>query len=186
MSSPLRQIWSFFIDSIQTFFIAAAIFLVIYIFLFRPFQVNGRSMFPNFENNEYVLTNIISLRFEELKRGDVVVFKAPQEVEKDYIKRVIAVAGEKVSLKDSQVYINDKKLNESAYLSPDVKTEGRAFLAEGGSYEIKPGEFFVLGDNRPVSSDSREWGPVKKTEIIGKSFFVYWPVGKMKVIKNPF
>jgi len=106
-----RKIYSILIDLVETLVIAGAIFVVIYAFLFRPFQVNGQSMFPNYHNGEYILTNLISLRFQELQRGDVVVFKAPTNQEKDYIKRVIGLPEETVSLKEGKIFINDKQLS---------------------------------------------------------------------------
>src|SRR3972149_1249672 len=96
----LRKIYAFLLDTVQTFLIAAAVFLVIYVFLFRPFEVKGESMYPNFYNNEYVLTNLISLRFQNPKAGDIVVFKAPLDSEKDYIKRVIGIPGDTISVRD--------------------------------------------------------------------------------------
>ncbi len=182
----LRKIYGFLLDSVQTFLIAAAVFLVIYAFLFRPFEVKGDSMYPNFYNNEYVLTNLIVLRFENPKLGDVIVFKAPQDPTKDYIKRVIGVPGDIVSVKDGSVYLNGKQLDESSYLKSDVKTYPGIFLKEDTPVKIPSDEYFVLGDNRMYSSDSREWGFVKKDEVIGESLFVYWPLNRMRVINNPY
>lgn len=181
----IRKTYAFLIDSVQTFLIAAAVFLVIYLFLFRPYEVKGDSMFPNFYDKEYVLTNLIVLKFEDPKAGDVVVFKAPPEPERDYIKRVIGTAGDKISIKDGQVFKNGKQLNESSYLTNDIKTYPGAFLKEGEEVTIPEGGYFVMGDNRLKSSDSREWGFVKKSEIVGESLFVYWPITKMRLVKNP-
>ncbi len=100
----LRKIYSFLLDTIQTFLLAAAVFLIIYAFLFRPFEVKGDSMYPNFKDKQYVLTNLISLRFSDPKQGDVVVFNAPNDKEKDYIKRVIGIAGDTIMLK-TEMYI---------------------------------------------------------------------------------
>src|SRR6185369_15095248 len=156
------------------------------IFLFRPFQVSGESMFPTFKNKEYILTNLIALRFENPKQGDVIVFKAPTDAEKDFIKRVIGVPGDSVYLKEGFVYVNGKKLNESAYLGSDVRTYGGSFLKEDQPITVPQDEYLVMGDNRPFSSDSREWGFLKKSAIIGKSFFVYWPLNTMRIVTNPF
>ena len=182
----LRKIYTFLLDSVQTFLIAAAVFLVIYLFLFRPFQVKGDSMYPNFHDQEYVLTNLIVLRFQNLRLGDVVVFKAPPDPDKDYIKRVIGVPGDKVYIKDGSIYLNGKLLNESAYLKSDVKTYPGAFLKDNQEITVPADEYLVFGDNRSYSSDSREWGYVKKSEIIGESFFVYWPTSMMGFVKNPY
>ncbi len=182
----LRKIYFFFIDTMQTILLAASIFLVIYIFLVRPFQVSGESMFPTFKNKEYILTNLITLRFNELKRGDVIVFKAPTDHDKDFIKRVIGLPGDSVSLKGGFVYVNGNKLDESPYLNSDVRTYGGSFMKEEVPVSVPIGDYLVMGDNRPFSSDSREWGFLKKTEVIGKSFFVYWPVNVVRIVKNPF
>jgi len=182
----LRKIYSFFVDILQTLLLAAAVFLVVYVFLFRPFQVNGNSMYPNFSDNEYVLTNIIGLRFENPKRGDVIVFKAPLDPDKDYIKRVIGTPGDRVLIKNGAVYLNGKKLDESSYLDTSIKTYAGSFLKEEEEATMDKDAYFVLGDNRPYSSDSREWGFVLKQSIIGESFFVYWPLKSMGLIKNPF
>lgn len=184
--SPLKKVWAFFVDGIETILIAIAICLVVYLFLFRPFQVNGSSMYPNFQDKEYVLTNIISLRFENPIKGDVVVFKAPSDGEKDYIKRVVGIPGDNISIRNGAVYINNSKFDESKYLQDGLFTTGGSYLRDGQSITLNSDEYFVMGDNRLSSSDSREWGPVNKTAIIGKSFFVYWPPKEMKVIKNPF
>ena len=181
-----KKTYYFLLDAVQTLLVAAAVFLVIYIFLFRPFQVNGESMYPNFQDREYVLTNLIALRFGNPKLGDVVVFKAPPEPEKDYIKRVIGVAGDTVMVKDGNVYLNGNLLDESSFLNPSVKTYGGAFLKDGDSVTVPPREYFVMGDNRMYSSDSREWGFVPQNNLIGDSFFVYWPVTDMKFVSNPF
>lgn len=182
----LRNIYLFLVDTVQTFLIAASVFLVIYIFLFRPFQVNGQSMYPTFIDKEYVLTNLFILKFEKPKRGDVIVFKAPNNKEKDYIKRVIGIPGDTISLNDNNVYLNNRKLDESAYLKDEVKTYAGSFLTIGGEITVPQNQYFVLGDNRSASSDSREWGFVKESEIIGKSFVVYWPPNSLKVVKNPY
>jgi signal peptidase I len=143
-------------------------------------------MHPNFLDREYVLTNLIALRFGSPKLGDVIVFKAPPDPEKDYIKRVIGVEGDTVMIQGGNVYLNSQFLDESLYLKPDIKTYAGAFLKEGHSVTVPEGQYFVLGDNRPFSSDSREWGFVKQDELIGESFFVYWPVAEAKVISNPY
>ena len=182
----LRKIYSFFIDTIQSILVAAAIFLVIYMFLFRPFQVNGESMYPNFKDKQYVLTNLITLRFNKPKLGDVLVFKAPPDPDKDFIKRVIGMPGDTVMIQNGEVYVNSQKLDESPYLSSDVKTYGGAFLKDGDTVTVPADEYFVMGDNRPYSSDSREWGFVPTKNIIGESMLVYWPINEVEFIHNPY
>lgn len=170
----------------QTVLLAASIFLVIYIFILRPFQVSGESMYPTFKDKEYILTNLIGLRFGPPHRGDVIVFKAPTDNEKDFIKRVIGEPGDTISVKDGFVYVNGELFDESAYLASDVRTYGGSSLKDGESVVVPEGNYFVMGDNRSYSSDSREWGLLPKNDIIGISFFVYWPVNTMRVVSNPF
>ncbi|MCL4353221.1 signal peptidase I, partial [Patescibacteria group bacterium] len=102
----IRKIYAFLIDTVQTFLLAASVFLVIYIFLFRPFEVDGLSMFPTFHNGDYVLTNLITLKLGNIKRGDVVVFVAPPDHQKDFIKRIIGLPGDTIMLKNGNVYLN--------------------------------------------------------------------------------
>lgn len=147
-------------------------------------------MFPTFEDKQYILTNLITLRFGTLKLGDVIVFVAPNqentEFKKDYIKRIIGLPGDSIYIKDGQIFRNGELLDESKYLASDVMTYGGAYMKEGIPVTVPQDSYIVIGDNRPFSSDSREWGFIKKSEIIGKSFFLYWPVDKMQLIKNPF
>jgi signal peptidase I len=182
----LRKIYAFLIDTVQSLLLVFAVFLVVYIFLFRPFQVSGNSMYPTFFDKEYILTNIITLRFNKPKLGDVIVFKAPNDPEKDYIKRVIGTPGDIVVIRNGEVYVNNNLLNQSEYLKPNVKTYSGSFLAENISVTVPAGAYFVMGDNRSGSSDSREWGFVPFGSIVGESMFVYWPLSSMGVVKNPY
>ncbi|PIT89421.1 MAG: signal peptidase I [Candidatus Levybacteria bacterium CG10_big_fil_rev_8_21_14_0_10_36_7] len=180
----LRKIYSILVDLIETLVVAGAIFVVIYYFLFRPYQVNGESMFPTYHDGEYILTNLITLKIDDPKRGDVIVFQSPTNNEKDFIKRIIGQPGDTVKLQDGKVYVNDQELDESVYLSSDVRTYGGSFLADGTQVTVPTDNYFVLGDNRNFSSDSREWGFVSKGELIGKSLVVYWPISAFHVIRN--
>lgn len=182
----LKKAYFFLLDIAQTLILAAAAFVVVYMFLFRPFEVKGDSMFPNLHDRNYLITNVISQKIGDPKLGDVVVFKAPNDPDKDFIKRVIGVAGDRVGIKDGLVYLNGKRLNETAYLNPEIKTYGGSFLSEGNDVTVPEGYFFVIGDNRSYSSDSREWGFVPKKNIIGSAFFIYWPVNYAGAISNPY
>lgn len=182
----LRKVYNFFVDTIQTLVLVFAIFLIVYIFLFRPFQVNGDSMYPNFFNKEYILTNIVILHFKKPKLGDVIIFRAPPAPDKDYIKRVIGVPDDVLSIKEGYVYLNGKLLNEDAYVSSSIRTYGGRFLQDGKSVTVPKNSYFVMGDNRFESSDSREWGFVSFKSVIGESFFIYWPLNKIGTVKNPY
>jgi len=173
-----------FSDTFQTFLMALAVFLVIYFFVARPFQVSGDSMYPTYKDREYIFTNILGIKLGHISRDDVIVFKAPIEDNKDFIKRVIGLPGDTVELKDGFVYVNSKKLDESSYLAEDVRTYGGTYLADFVEKKIPAGSIFVLGDNRTASSDSREWGLLQESAIIGKSFFVYWPISEAHFVQN--
>src|SRR3989344_2257067 len=107
----LRKAYFFLLDILQTLILAAA-----------AFEVKGESMYPNLHDSEYLITNLIGLKLSDPKLGDVIVFKAPNEVERDFIKRVIGIAGDRISVRDGQVYLNQEQLDESKYLKPSVKT----------------------------------------------------------------
>lgn len=177
-----RRAWHWLLDLAETLAIAGAIFFVIYAFLIRPFEVNGASMFPTFKNGEFVFTNLLSQRFGPFQRGDVIVFKAPPSQDKDYIKRIIGLPGDTIKIQNGSVYLNGKKLNESAYLSSSVVTGARGFAHEGEDVKVSPQNYFVMGDNRVYSSDSRDWGLVSFDKVIGKSEFVYWPIPNMRFV----
>jgi len=171
----LRQLWAFFLDFLETIVVSLAIFALVYLFLFQPHQVEGRSMEPSFQNGEYILTDKISYRFREPARGDVVVFHSPQDERVDFIKRVIGVPNDQIKVEKGYVYLNDQQLSEGYINDPGQVANGR-FLREGVEVEVPANSYLVMGDNRLHSSDSREWGFVTKQEIVGRAFFRYWPL----------
>lgn len=175
------RIGDFLGDLVETVVVALAIFVLVYFFLVQPHQVTGNSMLPNFENGEYLLTEKVSYRFSSPKRGDVVVFKAPRDQKKDFIKRVIGLPGEQIKIAGGEVFVNEQRISEP-YLTPDTVTLPRSFVGENEEILVPLDEYFVLGDNRDHSSDSREWGTVPKNLIIGKAWFVYWPITRLSFI----
>lgn len=179
--SIFRKISNFFMDFLETIVVALSIFVVVYLFLVQPHEVKGSSMEPSFQNNDYILTDKISLKLHEPSRGDVVIFKAPKNPDVDYIKRVIGLPQEKVKIQNGLVYINNLKLNEQ-YLNSNTNLFPGSFLQEGIEITVPEGEYFVMGDNRPHSSDSREFGPIPQNLIIGKSILRYWPIVKAGLI----
>lgn len=172
-------------ELVEVFVISASVFVVIYLFLMQPHQVKGNSMLPNFHNGEYLLTDKVSYRRHTPARGDVIVFRAPVDENLDFIKRVIAVGGDKIMIKQNDVYLNGQVLDESLYLSSGDTTHPGQFLKEGQEYQVPDGTVFAMGDNRTHSSDSREWGPVPNQNIIGRAFFRYWPPQDLGAVKNP-
>lgn len=183
MSIFFRRLGSFFLDILQTLVLAAAIFVISYLFLFQPHQVIGNSMDPNFEDQEYLLTDKISYRFHNPHRGDVIVFRSPPNPERDYIKRVIGLPGEKFKIQNGRVFINDSLLEED-YLSAGSFITPGPFLKDGQEIKIREDSYITLGDNRSHSSDSREWGFVPRQNIVGKAFLRYWPIEKIDIISE--
>lgn len=164
--------------------IALAMFVIMYLFLFQPHQVRGNSMYPNFHDGEYLLTDKISYRLGSPKKGEVIIFRAPRNEEYDYIKRIIGLPGDVISVKNGKVYINNSLLVES-YLPEDYQTFGGNFAGENQVVIIPENQYFAMGDNRSHSSDSRDWGPVPKENIIGKAWLRYWPVNRLGLIPRP-
>lgn len=183
----IGRVWRACVDSLQGVLIVASILLVLYMFVVRPFQVNGESMYPNFKDGEWVLTSLVGVYFHTIQLGDVIVLRAnaAQEGDHDFIKRVIGVPGDTVSLQGGNVYLNGKMFDQSKFLKVDVVTYGGAFLQQDGSALVPQDSYFVMGDNRPYSSDSREWGFVKKADIIGFSSVVVWPITGFRIVQNP-
>lgn len=171
------------------------------VFLVQPFFVQGASMEPNFEDKEYLIINEIGYKktdvgftygekeinfftvnpFKELQRGDVVVFRYPKNPSVYYIKRIIGLPGEKIEIVHKEVKIYNEEnpdgfiLNERSYLLPSEETMGEETI------NLTDEEYFVMGDNRKYSSDSRSWGPVPKDDVIGKVLLRAWPFGKAKI-----
>jgi signal peptidase I len=189
MESLLHALGGFFLDIIETVVIALSIFLIIYLFIASPHQVNGQSMVPTFQSGEYVLSDKISYRIGEPQRGDVIVFHAPPAAECpegtgcDFIKRVIGVPGETIQVHDNHIYINDQPLEES-YIPKEFQINP-GLATKNKSITLGPNEYFVCGDNRPYSSDSRAWGPIHKSDIVGKAFFRYWPLNVAGKVVHP-
>jgi signal peptidase I len=171
---------SFILDFVQSIVLALSVFVLLYLFVVQPNEVNGNSMVPNFQNRERILTDKLSYQFGEPKRGDVVVFKAPasepcSENECEYIKRIIGIPGDRVMVFGGQVYLNGELLKQD-FLPADFVTEPGAFSQEGVEVEVPEDSYLVFGDNRSHSRDGREFGPISRKLILGKAFFRYWPL----------
>jgi len=188
---------SFVLEIIKIILLAFIIIFPIRVFVFQPFFVQGASMEPNFEDGEYLIVNELGYKktiigtegkefltikpFKNLTRQQSIVFRFPLDEKKYFIKRVIGLPGEKVEIKNNQVKIYNQEnpdgfaLNEREYLASSVRTVGDLVIT------LDPDEYFVMGDNRMFSSDSRAWGPVKDKDIIGKVLLRAWPLGRIEV-----
>ncbi len=153
-------------------------------FLFQPFVVEGQSMEPNFTNKEYLLVNRMTYRIDEPQRGDVVVFQAPKSPEYDYIKRVIGLPGETVKVEGKKIYVNNKLLDED-YINNSASNIFQQSADFKLNVKLGDDEYFVLGDNRDHSSDSRDWGTLPKSNIIGKAWVSLYPWNIFGFIPRP-
>jgi signal peptidase I len=149
----------------------------IIMFLYQPVRVEGTSMLPMLEDQDRLFVNKLAYRVGEIHRGDVVVFLYPHDHSKSYIKRVIAVPGDQLRIDQGQVYVNGKELVED-YVP--VRFEDSRSV---GALVMRPNEYWVMGDHRSISSDSRDFGPVDRSLIYGKAAFVYWPMDQAGVVR---
>jgi signal peptidase I len=170
-------------ELIKIVLIALAIIVPVRYFLIKPFYVNGASMEPTYHNREYLIIDEISYRFKEPSRGEVVVFRYPVDPKQFFIKRIVGLPGERVVVKDGivTVYnsenISGKDLNEP-YLSDSAATQGESDVTLGEK------EYFVLGDNRTASLDSRRFGALPESNLIGRSWLRGWPLERLGVLDH--
>ena len=164
----------YFIEFFETIVVVGAIFTLIYLFVARVHKVSGNSMIPTFQSGDFLITEKVDYRLGSPKRGDIIVLKNPRDESQDFIKRIIGLPGDDVKIEGGSVFINGQLLSEQ-YLPNSTSTAPGAFLTEGNTVRVGTNQYFVFGDNRNHSSDSRDWGGVTKKEIVGKAFFRYWP-----------
>lgn len=182
--TPWQKVGHFFWDLLKVVCISLAIIIPVRYFLIQPFYVKGASMEPSFYDHEYLIINEIGYRLEEPQRGDIVVFKYPEDPSQYFIKRIVGLPGEKVEIKDNQVFIQKNSgqivmLDESKYLPTTAQTAGNKF------WQLGPQEYYVMGDNRNFSLDSRTFGPVYRDLIIGRVWLRGWPVWRLTVFSPP-
>jgi signal peptidase I len=156
--------------------VAAVASALIITFLYQPVRVEGTSMLPRLEDSDRLFINKFAYHFEAINRGDVVVFHYPRDPEKSYIKRVIALPGDRLRVDQGHVFVNGKPIRE-AYVPPEYR-DNRS-VAE---MTLPPDEYYMMGDHRSISSDSRDFGPVERSLIYGKAVFIYWPARDAGVV----
>ena len=166
-SLPVVAVWA------RDLLVSLVISAFIIIFLYQPVKVEGTSMMPGLEDQERIFVNKFVYRWEPIQRGDIVVFRYPRDTSKSYIKRVIGVAGDRIRIENGQVYVNGKALDED-YVPSDY-----ADARSCGEVVVPPHSYFVLGDHRTMSNDSRDFGAVNERYIYGKAVFGYWPMEKL-------
>ena len=177
--SPTRDWGSIFQDLqgwARDIFFAALAAVLIVIFVVQPVKVEGTSMQPNLADQERIFVSKFIYHFSDIDRGDVIVFWYPNDVSKSFIKRVIGLPGDKLEIRKGEVYINGKRLGEP-YLGPEYRDDSFHRIIE-----VPLHQYFVLGDHRSSSNDSRSWGFVPEAQIFGKAVFRYWPLSKLGTI----
>jgi signal peptidase I len=164
---PVFSVW------LRDLLISLAISAFIIIFLYQPVKVEGTSMMPSLDDQERIFVNKFVYRLESIQRGDIVVFRYPRDPSKSFIKRVIGLAGDRIRIEAGQVFVNGEPLQEDYVprMYADERSYPESVVAESS--------YFVLGDHRTMSNDSRDFGPVAASFIYGKAVFGYWPMDKM-------
>lgn len=168
---------SFFLTEVlQSVAIAVILAILIKVFLFQPFYIPSGSMEPTLVKGDRIIVNKLTYHISEPKRGDIIVFKYPLNPKRDFIKRVIGLPGETLEIRDSKVFINGRVI-EQPYLPAGLKYE------KFPSVKIPKDQYFMMGDNRNNSEDSRSWGTLPKKNIIGKAMLIYWPTNRLRIFK---
>lgn len=181
-SSMFKKFFLFIWEFAKVAAISLAIIIPVRYFLIQPFYVKGASMEPNFHDKEYLIINEIGYRFEEPKRGEVVVFRYPKDPQEYFIKRIIALPGEEVQIKEGRVTVYNEENPNGLLLDEPYLGNGTLTVASTDEKTaLGEDEFFVLGDNRTASLDSRVFGPLKRSFIIGKVWWRGWPISRMAV-----
>ncbi len=164
---------------IRDLFISVILAILVILFLYQPVKVEGTSMMPALVDQERIFINKFVYRFGlgTVERGDMVVFWFPGDPTKSYIKRVIGVPGDTIEVDDGTVVVNGQKLDESYVIEEFRDRQSMS------AFKVQPDQYFVLGDHRSSSNDSRSWGTVPRRYIYGKAVFVYWPMEKMGLLK---
>jgi signal peptidase I len=167
---------------VQSVLVTVLLAFLIRFFVVQPFIVEGSSMEPNFHDQQYIIIDKLTYRFTEPKRGQVIVFHPPTEPSQNYIKRIIGLPGETVKIENGDVFINNQKVDEP-YLG--IQNHQTDQMRQRDPITLPSNEYFVMGDNRSHSSDSREWGELEKSNIEGRTWFIALPFQDFHVIKLP-
>jgi signal peptidase I len=182
-----RRTFGCLIEAVETIVLTAIIFFVLQTFVAQPFQVEQVSMRDTIEPSQYVLVDKLTPRFDGYHRGDIIVFNPPDNSEtgagKPYIKRIVGIAGDQVQIKGGNVYINGTELVEPyLFKGPDGKAQATTAHGTGSSWTIPAGDLFVMGDHRQQSQDSRDFGPIAVTSVLGRAWLRYWPAPAFEVL----
>jgi signal peptidase I len=175
---PVRTLLTATVGGVRDLALSVVIAILVILFLYQPVKVEGTSMMPSLEDQERIFINKFVYRFGmgSVERGDMVVFWYPGDPSKSYIKRVVALPGDRIEIREGQVVLNGAELHE------DYVPEQYRDHQSVAETIVPPDHYFVLGDHRTSSNDSRSWGPVHRRHIYGKAVFIYWPLDKLGLI----
>ncbi|PIR42972.1 signal peptidase I [candidate division WWE3 bacterium CG10_big_fil_rev_8_21_14_0_10_32_10] len=176
----LNKLGMMILEGIQVIGISAILIVILHVLIIQPQEVKGMSMYPYLNDGDHLMTEKITYRLRDPQRGEIVVFEYPLNRSEDYIKRVIGLPGEKIQVKNNKVIIYNNNnpegfVLEEDYLDSKAITQGREFIKDGQILQIPDGKYVVFGDNRDRSSDSRQWGFIEKSDIVGRALFRFWP-----------
>lgn len=180
----MKNFIGFVLETLKIVIVSLAVVVPIRYFVFQPFIVRGDSMEPTFQTDNYLIIDELSYRLRLPQRGEVIVLKYPLNPSQRYLKRIIGLPGETLEIENGQVEVFNKEgllviLKENSYLPEDDLTQGNLKI------ELKEDEYFVLGDNRQASSDSRAWGPAPRKMIVGRVFLRLWPLQGITIMAAP-
>lgn len=182
----VNSFFSVLFEIIKTIVVVGILALLLRVYIIQPFIVEGLSMSPTLDNNDYLLVDKLSYRLHKPQRGDVIVFKYPKDERFNYIKRIIGLPGETIRITENNIMITNNQNPNGLILHENYIKDLNVPLINNGrkiiAVDIPPGQYFVMGDNRQGSSDSREWGFLPKKEIIGRSLVRLFPVGDFKIL----
>jgi signal peptidase I len=182
----MRSFFVFVFEVVKVVIISLAIIIPVRYFLIQPFYVKGASMEPSFYDHEYLIIDELTYRFREPERGEIVVFKYPNDPSQYFIKRLVGLPGEKVEIKDGAVYIYTADTNRKVKLDESYLEAGTETLAsKEGIVELGSDEYFVLGDNRNYSKDSRSFGALKRSFVVGRVILRGWPFNRISTFAVP-
>jgi signal peptidase I len=184
-TSPGNDFWRYSAELIKTLVIVTILAYGIRVFVLQPFVVDGMSMYPGLHDKDYLLVDKVTYHLQTPKRGDVVVFKYPKDINFNYVKRIIALPGEKVKIEDSKVYIYNTDHPNGFVLDEPYVAAGNQTLPNPTNakteFTVPADQYFVLGDNREGSSDSRDWGELPKADVIGRVLVLAYPFNRFQL-----
>jgi signal peptidase I len=179
----MRRFFASLLEIFEVLIIAVAAVVIVRHYLIQPFLVSGDSMVPSFQNGNYLLIDELTFRLREPERGEVVVFKFPKNETTYFIKRIIGLPGERIKVEDGKVTVFNAEHKDGLVLEEKYISE--AMTSGNRDVQLGPEEYYVLGDNRPASYDSRSWGAVPQKDLVGLVRLRLWPVAEASVFQAP-